>query len=113
MKYILLFTLTTLFFSCSKDKTLEPQCLEEISYLNDVEPIIMNSCAVSGCHNAESQANDIILENYDQIFALRDLILKAVRHEAGVVAMPIGEDQLSGADIRKITCWIEQGAENN
>lgn len=102
-----------MFLSCVKDKTLAPSCTEDFSFSEDVQPIIMNSCAVSGCHTASSAANGIVLESYQEIFDLRDEILKTIRHEAGVTAMPIGADQLSTEQIQKISCWIEQGALNN
>jgi uncharacterized membrane protein len=111
------FSLVALFLilgvSCTKDKTIAPSCNEEVSYSQDVVPIIMNSCAVSGCHTSSSAANGIVLETYEQLFVLREDVLKTVRHEAGVTAMPIGSDQLAAEQIQKMACWIEQGALDN
>lgn len=98
--------------SCTKDKTTPVACSEEISFATDIQPILMNSCATSGCHNSVSAANNMIFENYDAVFTHRELIVKSIRHEAGVTPMPFGP-QLSSELIRKISCWVEQGAPNN
>lgn len=101
-----------LVISCKKDQTPEAQCDEVISFSIDVQPLLMNSCATSGCHNAASAANTMVFESYESIFEHKDIILRSVRHEAGVTPMPIGP-QLSAENIQIIACWIEQGAANN
>jgi len=98
--------------SCRKDKTAEVQCAEQISFSNDVQPIIMNSCAVSGCHAGANPANNMNFTSYENVFLHRILIGRSVRHESGVTPMPVGP-QLSADQISKISCWIEQGALNN
>ncbi len=98
--------------SCKKDKTIQLECTEEISFSEDVQPIIMNSCAVSGCHTGANPANNMNFSTYDIVFANRVLIGKSVRHESGATPMPVGP-QLSADQISKISCWIEQGAPNN
>lgn len=98
--------------SCKKDKTIELECTEEISFSADVQPIIMNSCAVSGCHTGANPANNMNFSTYEIVFANRVLIGKSVRHESGVTPMPVGP-QLNADEITKISCWIEQGAPNN
>jgi hypothetical protein len=113
MRVILLFALLVVFFnSCTKDKTTSFACTEDISFASDVQPILINSCATAGCHNSISAANNMIFENYDAVYTHRVLIVKSIRHEAGVTPMPIGP-QLSSELIRKISCWVEQGAPNN
>lgn len=99
-------------FSCKKDKTQQPACDAEVFFSADVQPIILNSCATSGCHDAVSAANNMVFETYESIFENKNQILSAIRHEPGVVAMPIGP-QLPAVSIRKISCWIDQGALNN
>jgi len=104
-----------LFFSlasCKKDKTFEPQCTDEISFSVDVQPIIMNSCAVSGCHSGANPTNNMNFTTYENVFLHRELIGKSIRHESGVTPMPFGP-QLQADQISKISCWIEQGAPNN
>ncbi len=107
------FLLILMFASCTKDKTVPATCESEVSFVADVQPIILNSCATSGCHSASSAANNMVFENFEAVFANRDMILKTVNHEAGVTPMPIGASQLSSIEIQNIACWIEQGAPNN
>lgn len=106
-------SLVTLIASCKKDQTTQPTCLDEISYANDVKPILMNSCATAACHSAEANANGMNFTNYDAVFEHREQIVKAIRFDSGVTPMPIGANQLSPGQISAISCWIEQGALNN
>lgn len=99
-------------FSCEKDKTVEPACTQEYSFVQDVQPIILNTCATAGCHNAADAANDMIFETYDAVFQHRETIQKAIKQQSGVTPMPIGS-QLSSLQIQTISCWIDQGAQNN
>jgi hypothetical protein len=98
--------------SCKKDKTTPIECGEIISYAADVQPIIMNSCATTGCHSGPNASNNMNFVTYEGVFEHRILIGRSVRHESGVIPMPFGP-QLSADKIRKISCWIEQGAPNN
>jgi hypothetical protein len=102
----------TFTISCKKDKTFEPQCTEEISFSVDVQPIIMNSCATTGCHSGPNASNNMNFTSYENVFEHRILIGRSVRGESGVTQMPIGP-ALSADQINKISCWIEQGAQNN
>lgn len=113
MRTFVLIFLTVVFVSCKKDKTVPAECDAEVSFVEDVQPILLNSCATSGCHSASSAANNMVFENFEEVFANRDMILKTVNHEAGVTPMPIGASQLSSIEIQNIACWIEQGALNN
>jgi hypothetical protein len=104
--------ISILTFSCKKDKAFEPVCTDEISFSQDVQPIIMNSCATTGCHSGPNASNNMNFTSYENVFEHRILIGKSVRGESGVTQMPIGP-ALSADQINKISCWIEQGALNN
>ena len=113
IRLVFLFVFFLIIGSCTKDKTTPAVCLEEVSFSEDVQPIIMNSCATTGCHSAAAVANEMNFESYENIFEHRATILKTIRHESGVASMPIGAEQLSADNIQKISCWINQGALNN
>ena len=100
------------FTSCKADKNIELECFQAVSYSENVQSIIMNSCAVSGCHNAETAANNMVFEDYQSVFDNREMILKAINGESGVTPMPIGDD-LTSEEINIVSCWIAQGAPNN
>lgn len=104
------------FESCKKDKTPEViaplECNDTISFATTIQPLINQSCATSGCHNA-SGSGGYNFSSYTSIFNNREIILKTIRHEAGVTAMPIGAPKLTDVQINSVACWIEQGAPNN
>lgn len=117
MKYFILLLLLITLFSCKKDKTetseFNANCEDEISYSSDIQSIITSSCATSGCHNAASAAAGYVLENHEQMSTNADIMFSVIRHDEGVVAMPIGASKLSDEFINEFFCWMEQGKQNN
>ncbi len=111
-----LFTSFLLTLSCNKDKAPQPipfECADTtISYSISIEPLIMQNCAVSGCHNS-SGAGGYVFESYISIEESKDVILKTLRHDNGVAPMPLGSPKLSMDQVQSFTCWIEQGALEN
>lgn len=85
-----------------------------ITYGKDIRPLIGISCSISGCHNAGA-VETFPLIIYADIKAKVDdgLLLKSIKHEAGVSAMPKNVSKLTDCNINKITVWINNGALNN
>ncbi|WP_169678982.1 hypothetical protein [Marinigracilibium pacificum] len=80
-----------------------------ISFATDVEPLIQNNCAVSGCH--VEGTGRTVFANYDDISANSNNI----RQRVSTGVMP---PQNSGYDLTQqqrddIVCWIDAGANNN
>lgn len=119
MKILLSLVITLLMIgsACKKDKVttteITSECEEEISFSSDIQSIINNSCATSGCHNAAAATSGYVFENHQQMSTNADIILSVIRHEEGVVAMPIGASKLSDEFAESFFCWIEQGKLNN
>ena len=99
-------------FSCTKDKAPLPGCPQEISFSNDVLPLIQQNCSTSGCHDA-SASGGYVLTNYSQISTNAEMILSAIDHETGVTGMPLGSPKLSDSLINNFRCWVRQGAYDN
>ena len=104
--------------SCKKDKALpfqEPVLCDSIpaSFSVDVEPIITSTCAVSGCHNAATATNGVVLETYAQISAEANRFICNIKHQAGCEPMPFVGQKLSDSTIRSIQCWIQSGTPEN
>ena len=78
------------------------------SFSTNVQPITSTRCAVSGCHDAGSNNGPGPLTTYQQIFNARSLIRSAVSTKL----MPQGSS-LTQDQINTITCWIDNGAQNN
>lgn len=82
----------------------------EVSFTEDVYPIVSLSCAVSACHSDENQ-NLLSLESYNDIIATieNETFQTYVFEEKSMP--PSGA--LNGCDIELIKKWIASGTPNN
>lgn len=101
--------------SCSYDKEEElygkDDCdLSEVSFQNDIMPIIQNSCATVGCH-VQGGSSSVLLGNYTQVkakvddgtFKQRVLVMKNMPPSV----------PLSNCQLALIEKWHDIGAPNN
>ena len=97
------------FFSGCERNNLEVElndCAREINYFTTLAPLFETRCAISGCHVYQSPTGDF--NRYEEIkirvdngkFKLLVLDLKSMPPDGG----------LSEEELRKIECWMEQGA---
>lgn len=107
---------------------------EPLSFEADIQPILTDSC-VQGCHNADDQLGDLILEasaypaivdvpaadgavlDYVEPFSPADSYLwhkingtQLTVKGGGGAAMPLGEEPLPVSELDRIEAWIDQGA---
>lgn len=82
-------------------------CGEEVSLETQIMPIINSDCAIPLCH-------------LDGSHPILDSKAAVITHALGIRAQvenfqmpPGGQEPLSAAEIERITCWVEDGAENN
>jgi hypothetical protein len=98
-------------------------CDPDVVYFDrDILPILRSNCAKSGCHDAESHQEDIILDNFQNVLAsgvvkpfdVSDSELYEVITETDPdKIMPEPPNQGLNADqIALIARWIEQGAKS-
>lgn len=107
--------------SCTKDKGMLPfssgvsQSLCDslnVKFSSDINPIIQNNCAVSGCHTSSAMAGGIDYSiGYAAIDTGRIRARVLVGPPANSWMPPAGP--LSASDREKIECWIKDGAHNN
>lgn len=85
----------------------------DISYSQDIYPLIANSCI--GCHQTNNALDGVNLDNYDDIkfFANEGSLLGSIKHGADYKAMPQLAFKLTDCQIAKIENWITEGAQNN
>ncbi|MBO6517340.1 MAG: hypothetical protein JJ975_12400 [Bacteroidia bacterium] len=102
--------------------TLSDTCsLDTVYFVNDVLPIIISNCALSGCHDENSRQDGVQLTDYDNIIntggiekfdanssELYDVITET---DPSKVMPPSGS--LSPEFQNAIRIWINQGAKNN
>lgn len=100
------------FLSCEKDTPTTTCTTDNMSYQNDVVPILTANC--TGCHSEVDPAGDIPLVTYADVnTSAMGSLVASIKHSAGVSAMPKGKDKLSDCDISKIEAWVAQGALDN
>ncbi len=111
---LLLFTQT----SC-KHEVLPSVDANELCFERDVLPIFVSNCAMSGCHDAATGADDYILTNYGAIMASDDgkgiRAGQSSRSEIWEVIesgeMP-PKKKLTAMEKSIIKTWIDDGAKN-
>ena len=103
--------------SCGEDDpVIDPNVCdtENLTYDNFAKNLINESCATSGCHDVNANANAVpySFHNYDVLKAAVDdgRILGAIKRASGFNPMPKGEEKLSDCNISKMEAWIADGA---
>jgi hypothetical protein len=107
--------MVVLLIACKKDSendNTEPTTVDcstvNTSFSASVSPLIMTSCAKSGCHATGSSNGPGALTTYTQIFNQRDRI------RAAVASGQMPQDATFTAKQKAtITCWIDAGAPQN
>lgn len=93
-----------------------------VYFQQQVLPILVSSCAKSGCHDAASAEEGVILDSYANVMNTGDVtpynlgnseIWEAIHETDPDDQMPpSGEPQLTQAQIDLIALWINQGAQD-
>lgn len=124
---ILLFVLTILSLSCSRDEVDPPEnnCAEDISYNNDVKEIIDATCAYSGCHDGAGGEGPNNYNNYagmlvhlqsgsfkNRVIDQQDDPTFGMPPDMSIYPQSLVDD-LTEEQLEVITCWIEAGFPEN
>ena len=120
--------------SCKKDEVLMPvidyTAIDTIHYSQHVQPILNNSCAVSGCHdgiNVQTHGAGLVLTSWDELvkgsqFGEDIIPLKPARSllvtlfDGTTLRKPhpsLGNYSLSSAEVQFLKRWISEGARND
>lgn len=96
--------------SCTYESEMIPDnpinC-SEITYAQNVEPIIEANCAVSSCHIPGTG-----LPNF-RVFSTVQALAQEIKFRTGTRDMPRGGGTLSNDEINTIACWVDAGAPDN
>ena len=87
--------------------------LVEISYANDIIPILEKRCY--SCHNTQANFGNVTLEGFIEIskYTNNGSLIGSIKHIPGFSAMPKNQSKLIQCEIEKIETWINDGALNN
>lgn len=96
---------------------------DSVYFQNDVFPILISGCAKSGCHDAASAEEDVILTSFQSIINTGEIVpgdpsesklYEAITENDPEKRMPPPPNApLTTEQILIIRKWIEQGAKNN
>lgn len=101
-------------FSCADHDFPTYNCPDnEVSYLEDIKPILESKCAISGCHNGSLGAdrdwsNFNVFQENAQNGDVKNFVTNRIMPPASSPAGGLSQDQINA-----IACWIDDGAPNN
>lgn len=87
--------------------TATVKIVTNISLENDIMPLLATNCALSGCHDGKSglpnwTVKTTVINNASRI-----------KQKTGSGEMPPGDATITGDEIERIACWVDDGALNN
>ncbi|HEY0654867.1 MAG TPA: hypothetical protein VGD65_17135 [Chryseosolibacter sp.] len=85
----------------------------EVSYLEDIKPILESKCAISGCHNGSLGAdrdwsNFAVFQENAQHGNVKNFVVNRIMPPASSPKGGLSQDQINA-----IACWIDDDAPNN
>ena len=83
-----------------------PQGTTGTSWSNDIKPIMEKNCAISGCHNGVSRANNF------REYASAKSFAKTIKAKTQDRSMPF-DGSITQNQIDLIACWVNDGALDN
>jgi hypothetical protein len=105
------------------DPTLTTTCNPDTVYFqNTILPLVVSSCATSGCHDQASHKDGIILTDYASILKTGEVkpgdpgdseFFESLTDDGDDLMPPPPYDALNNEQIQQIKNWILQGAKNN
>lgn len=104
-----------LFAACTKENLVTYDCTGLTpTYTSSIKSIMDNNCAISGCHNASTEANGINLSTFNGVSAAasNNSFLGSIEHSSGYNPMPENAAKLSTTSRQAIYCWIQNGKPN-
>jgi len=128
---VILFALAVIFNGCkhppgvyyNNTPTASGNCSADTVYFqNDILPLLNSSCAVSGCHDASTGKEGVVLTDYGAVMRTGGInlqspassrIYRAVTGSGERHMPPAGYPSWTSAQAADLLTWISQGAKNN
>lgn len=97
------------------------QLPDTICYKEKIHPILMTSCAISGCHNQTTAQSGVILSDYNNLMSTSPLQLVVPNNAAAsrvyqvvnTTMPPSYKEPLTTLQKQELLTWINYGAKNN
>lgn len=96
---------------------------DSIYFQKTILPLIVSSCSKSGCHDAASHQDGVVLDNYQNIMnhgainpgnpGSSELYEAITENDPDKIMPPPPASPMKQSDIDMIATWIRQGARNN
>lgn len=94
---------------------------DEVTFKNDVLPLIQSNCSISGCHSGTNPAGHLNLEDslaYDKLLQSGSGYIKVGNPKSSIVYLELTAEtnymppsgKLSDCEVELVLRWIEQGA---
>ena len=104
---------TALLMNCTSDNEEDlfdqDPCDETVSLTNNVQPIVSNNCAVSGCHVSGAQSPN--LSTKQNIIDRASRIKQ--RTQSRSMPPPGSGITLTEEEMATLSCWVDNGANDN
>jgi mono/diheme cytochrome c family protein len=116
MKKLLICTVVfaAIFAACKKDAAIPTvDCTGATpTYTANVKAIFDTNCSFSGCHDSVTKEQGYDLSTYagSKSASAKKELLGSINRTSGYDPMPKGSPKMSDADIKNITCWVNNGA---
>lgn len=113
MRIFILLSLTTcvvILSNCKKEEIDTVDCSGTTpTYTANIKSIMDRDCAGSGCHSSSAKRSGYDLSSYAGVStaAKSKAFLGAIQHKSGYSKMPKGASKLSDADVKTVTCWVQ------
>lgn len=95
---------------------------DTVYFAQEILPVLQSSCAMSGCHDANTHKEGIILDSYAKILSTGKIkindpadskIYEAINENGDDIMPPPPAASMSAEFKSKLLKWISQGAKNN
>jgi hypothetical protein len=112
----IIFAISYIFLQSCKHEPAIP--IHNVSFHEEILPIFVSNCAMSGCHDTLSAKGDYVLDSYDGIMdgikpgkPMQSSIFLSINGNGEEMMPP--SNSLSSYQTGLIKLWIEQDAPNN
>ena len=110
-------SLLAVYTSCTKDTTTaattpSPTTCDSVSakFSANIKPIFQAKCGGNGCHPSNG---DVLTYSALKGHVDDGHITSKVVNKTGGQMPPAGSTQLTSDEIKKVSCWVSGGAQNN